>query len=40
VKEQLAIAETEEEKVLLNGRQAALKLASNSVYGFTGAQVG
>jgi len=28
------------EKAVLEGRQLALKIAANSVYGFTGAQIG
>lgn len=36
-KKQMARATTAEEKALLNGRQLALKISCNSVYGFTGA---
>lgn len=39
-KEELKTAKTPELKAVLDGRQLALKISANSVYGFTGAQVG
>jgi len=39
-KEDLKKAETPELKAVLDGRQLALKISANSVYGFTGAQIG
>ena len=39
-KQQLAQATDPFEKAVLDGRQLALKISANSVYGFTGAQVG
>lgn len=39
-KQQLAKATDEELKAVLDGRQLALKISANSVYGFTGALVG
>ena len=39
-KQELAKATDPFEKAVLDGRQLALKISANSVYGFTGAQVG
>jgi len=39
-KKEMAIAEDPLTKSVLNGRQLALKISANSVYGFTGATVG
>ena len=39
-KRELALAVDPFEKAVLDGRQLALKISANSVYGFTGAQVG
>lgn len=39
-KKDMAKATDPMEKAVLNGRQLALKISANSVYGFTGAQVG
>lgn len=39
-KEELKTAKTPELKAVLDGRQLALKISANSVYGFTGAQIG
>lgn len=39
-KKELAQATDPFEKAVLDGRQLALKISANSVYGFTGAQVG
>jgi len=39
-KNELALATDPFEKAVLDGRQLALKISANSVYGFTGAQVG
>ena len=39
-KQDLAKATDPFEKAVLDGRQLALKISANSVYGFTGAQVG
>ena len=39
-KNELARATDPFEKAVLDGRQLALKISANSVYGFTGAQVG
>jgi DNA polymerase delta subunit 1 len=39
-KRELALATDPFEKAVLNGRQLALKISANSVYGFTGATVG
>ncbi len=39
-KRELALATDPFEKAVLDGRQLALKISANSVYGFTGAQVG
>jgi len=39
-KEELKLAKTPELKAVLDGRQLALKISANSVYGFTGAQIG
>lgn len=39
-KEDLKKAESAELKAVLDGRQLALKISANSVYGFTGAQIG
>jgi DNA polymerase delta subunit 1 len=36
----MAVATDEMTKAVLDGRQLALKISANSVYGFTGAQVG
>jgi DNA polymerase delta subunit 1 len=39
-KKEMAAADDEFTKAVLNGRQLALKISANSVYGFTGATVG
>merc|ERR1712048_196617 len=39
-KKEMAAAEDPLKKMVLNGRQLALKISANSVYGFTGATVG
>jgi DNA polymerase delta subunit 1 len=39
-KRELALATDEMMKNVLEGRQLALKISANSVYGFTGATVG
>ena len=39
-KNELKIADSPELKAVLDGRQLALKISANSVYGFTGAQIG
>ncbi|KAL7719301.1 DNA polymerase [Entamoeba marina] len=39
-KKDMAVEKDEFRKNVLNGRQLALKISANSVYGFTGAQVG
>ncbi len=39
-KKDMAAAEDPFTQAVLNGRQLALKISANSVYGFTGAQVG
>lgn len=39
-KEDIKKAESAELKAVLDGRQLALKISANSVYGFTGAQIG
>lgn len=39
-KQELAVATDPFVKAVLDGRQLALKISANSVYGFTGAQVG
>ena len=39
-KMELAQATDPFEKAVLDGRQMALKISANSVYGFTGAQIG
>jgi DNA polymerase delta subunit 1 len=39
-KEELKRADSTELKAVLDGRQLALKISANSVYGFTGAQIG
>ncbi len=39
-KEDLKLAKDPEMKAVLDGRQLALKISANSVYGFTGAQIG
>ena len=39
-KKDLALATDDFEKAVLDGRQLALKIAANSVYGFTGALIG
>merc|ERR1712151_1017164 len=39
-KKEMAEAEDPLKKMVLNGRQLALKISANSVYGFTGATVG
>ena len=39
-KQELAKATDPFERAVLDGRQLALKISANSVYGFTGAQVG
>jgi DNA polymerase delta subunit 1 len=39
-KKDMAAATTDQERAVQNGRQLALKISANSVYGFTGATVG